>query len=238
MWVKICGTTTLEDARCAVDAGADALGFVLAPSPREVTPAQVAVITTRLPLQVERFGVFVHPTFEQVVAAVGTAGLSGVQIHATDDPSLAPRLRAHFSAIPGRRRLGLVRVLHLPVDGAVRPSEIEAELETLATDHSLDAVLLDARTATAIGGTGLRFDWAAASGTVLRGAPHLRVIAAGGLAPDNVAEAVAMLRPWGVDVVTGVEAAPGRKDPEKVRAFVARARAAAQAMLAPAPVRA
>lgn len=246
MWVKVCGTTTLDDARLAIDAGADALGFVFAPSPRQVSPAQVAAIAARLPLHVERYGVFVHPTFEQVIGTVAAAALTGVQLHATDDPTLAARLREHFSAIPGRRRLGLLRVLHVPAENALQSSApskglqagLEDGLRELAADHSLDAVLIDSRTAAAEGGTGLRFNWAEASGSFLQAAPHLRLIVAGGLSPENVAEAVATLRPWGVDVVTGVEAAPGRKDPARVRAFVDRARAAARALAAPAPVRA
>ena len=236
MWIKICGNTNFEDAQAAVDAGADALGFVFAPSPRQVTPAQVRAITARLPENIERYGVFVEPSFPSVIETVAEAGLSGVQLHASkaaNDANLAARLREHFSSIAGRRRLGLLRVLHFSAnDGA-----FEAQLTDLQQDHSADAVLIDSRTATAPGGTGLRFDWARASGSFLKAAPHLRLIAAGGLSPDNVAEAIATLRPWGVDVVSGVEASPGRKDAAKVRAFVARARAAARALAAPAPVR-
>ncbi len=238
MWIKICGTTTLDDARLAIDAGADALGFVFAPSPRQVSPAQVAAITSRLPRPIELYGVFVHAGFEQIVETVQTAGLTGVQLHATDDPMLATRLREHFSAIEGRKRLGLLRVLHVPAGQAGQGTSLDEGLRELAADHSLDAVLIDSRSASAEGGTGLRFHWAEASGSFLQAAPHLRLIVAGGLSPENVAEAMATLRPWGIDVVTGVEAAPGRKDPAKVRAFVERARVAARALAAPAPVRA
>ena len=238
MWIKICGTTTLEDARIAIDAGADALGFVFASSPRQVSPAQVAAITTRLPRHIELFGVFVHAGFEQIVETVQAAGLTGVQLHATDDPALPTRLREHFSAIEGRKRLGLLRVLHVPAGQSPETTSLDRSLRELAADHSLDAVLIDSRSPAAAGGTGLRFRWAEASGSFLQAAPHLRLIVAGGLAPENVAEAIATLRPWGVDVVTGVESTPGRKDPLKVRAFVSRARAAARALAAPAPVRA
>ncbi|RRA48059.1 phosphoribosylanthranilate isomerase [Acidipila sp. EB88] len=236
MWVKVCGTTSLEDARLAVDAGADALGFVFTASPRQVAPSEVRAITMQLPTAIERYGVFVHPSFEQVVATVDEANLSGVQLHATDDPTLAPRLREHYAALQatGRRRLALVRVLHLDPQAATQ-DVLEEQLAALHPDHAghvVDAILIDSRTAVAMGGTGLRFDWAEASGSFLRAAPHLRLVVAGGLNPENVAEAIATLRPWGVDVVTGVEAAPGRKDPRKVRAFVERARAAARAMAA------
>ena len=95
-------------------------------------------------------------------------------------------------------------------------------------DHNIDAVLVDSRTATAMGGTGIVFDWAAAARTVFQGTRAQRLVAAGGLNPDNVADAIATLNPWGVDVASGVEAAPGRKDPDKVRIFVAKARGAAE----------
>ena len=223
VWVKICGTTTLKDAQTAVDAGADALGFVFAASPRRVTPAQVGGIAAELPEHIERWGVFVRPSLPEIVETVEEAGLTGVQIHATDDPTLAARVRAHFSAVEGRKRLGLVQVLHFGLG-------FDAQLASFRQDHSVDAVLVDSRTAAAEGGTGLRFDWASASGSFLRAAPHLRLIAAGGLAPENVAEAIAALRPWGIAVVTGVDAAPGRKDAARVRAFVERARKAAAAL--------
>ena len=96
----------------------------------------------------------------------------------------------------------------------------------IARDANIDALLVDSRTATAVGGTGVAFDWNAARGLIFDADGPMKFIAAGGLTPENVAEAIATLRPWGVDVVSGVEAAPGRKDPVKVRAFVARARAA------------
>ena len=242
MWVKICANTNLEDARTAIDAGADALGFVFAPSPRQVTPAQVRSITARLPQHVERYGVFVDPSFDSVIETVAEAGLSGVQLHAGSGPAagpeLATRLRAHYNAAgvgPGpSKRMGLLQALHFPAAGEgfgpAQSQGFDAQLAEMGADHSLDAVLIDSRTATAPGGTGLRFDWAQASGSFLLAAPHLRLIAAGGLSPDNVAEAIATLRPWGVDVVTGVEASPGRKDPAKVRAFVERARATARAL--------
>ena len=237
MWVKVCGTTSLSDAELAISAGADALGFVFAASSRQVSAAQVRAITRLLPPRIERYGVFIEPSFDQVVETVEEAGLSGVQLHATGDPTLAPRLRAHYGALAGRKRLGILRVLHLPTAGASGGDELASQLAALeadhAVEHAVDAVLIDSRSASAPGGTGLRFDWAQASGSFLRAAPHLRLIVAGGLSPNNVAEAIATLRPWGVDVVSGVEAAPGRKDPSKVKAFVERARATAQALAAP-----
>ncbi len=106
-------------------------------------------------------------------------------------------------------------------------SDFDAQLAELSGDHAVDALLIDSRTAKAVGGTGVVFDWQAAQGSFLHNAPHLRLIVAGGLRPENVAEAIATLHPWGVDVASGVEAAPGKKDPVKLKAFVDAARAAA-----------
>lgn len=217
MWVKICGNTNVEDAQLALDAGADALGFVLAAaSPRRVTAEQVTAILAELPAETLSVGVFVDADFAEIAQAVETAGLRAVQLHGPRDASLALRLRERFG-----RELTILQVLH-------DSEALAAELRALAAEPgAVDAVLVDSRTATAPGGTGLRFDWERARSGFAESAGQLRVIAAGGLSPENVAEAIATLRPWGVDVVSGVEAAPGRKDPEKVRRFVERARAAA-----------
>jgi phosphoribosylanthranilate isomerase len=219
--VKICGTTSLEDALLAAEAGADALGFVFAASPRRVTADQAAAITARLPRTLEKYGVFVDASIDEIVSTVKQAGLTGVQLHSNQDATLPIRLREHFAEIPARPRLGILQVLHFTT-----AAELAAELEALSHHHAVDAVLIDSRTATAVGGTGTTFDWAAGSETFRRTAPQLRLLAAGGLSPENVSDAIAILQPWGVDVVTGVEAAPGQKDPARVRAFVQAARAA------------
>ncbi|UWZ86066.1 phosphoribosylanthranilate isomerase [Occallatibacter riparius] len=215
LWVKICGNTSLEDAQLAVDSGADALGFVFAASPRRVNAEQVAAITAQLPASVEKIGVFVDTPFDEIVSIVRTCGLTGVQIHsalATDGPA---RLRAEFG--PGLR---ILRVVHFG-PGAMQYAE------AYLADPNVDGLLVDSRTATAVGGTGIAFDWAHAAETLFQNPNGGKVlVAAGGLSPDNVAEAIATLRPWGVDVVSGVEAAPGRKDAGKVRAFIANARSA------------
>jgi phosphoribosylanthranilate isomerase len=213
MWIKICGNTSLEDTELAVNAGADAVGFVFAESPRQVTRSQVREIAPLLPKTIEKYGVFVDPSFEEVVATVTECGLTGVQLHTTPDPGLPLRLREHFEAIPGRGRLGILRVLHFA-------SDFDAQLEEIRHDQAVEGVLIDSRTAKAVGGTGVTFDWQAAQISFLRNAPHLKLIVAGGLRPDNVAEALYTLHPWGVDVASGVEAEPGRKDPNKTKAFV------------------
>jgi phosphoribosylanthranilate isomerase len=117
--------------------------------------------------------------------------------------------------------LRILRVVHFD---AAAPDHVAQQASSGAADEHVDGLLIDSRTATAVGGTGVSYDWAQARRTVFGDARGLKLIAAGGLSPATVAEAIRMLRPWGVDVVSGVEAAPGRKDPEKVRAFVQSAR--------------
>jgi phosphoribosylanthranilate isomerase len=215
LWIKICANTSLEDARLAVDAGADALGFVFAPSPRRVTPEQVAAITPHLPSSIERIGVFVDAAIAKIVAAIRVCGLTGVQLHSQSGPEAAAELRAAFDPT-----LRILRVVHFGTDAA-------GQVQCYAADPNVNAILIDSRTATAVGGTGISFDWNEARRTVFAASTATHLVAAGGLNPGNVAQAIATLKPWGVDVASGVEAAPGRKDPAKVRAFVANARAAA-----------
>jgi phosphoribosylanthranilate isomerase len=218
MWIKICGNTNLEDAQLAVEAGANAVGFVFAESPRRVSAVEVSAITPHLPSATEKYGVFVDASFEEIVRIVQESGLTGVQLHVSRDPKLARSLREHFGP-----SLRILQVVHYARD-------FESQLSILRSENAIDAVLIDSRTATAVGGTGIRFDWQAASDSFLHS--RLRLIAAGGLKPENVAEAIHTLQPWGVDVSSGVESAPGRKDPASVQAFVAAARAAAEEITA------
>jgi phosphoribosylanthranilate isomerase len=211
LWIKICGNTSLEDARLAADAGADAVGFVFAPSPRRVTLEQAATIVAGLPAVVEKIGVFVDAGLDEIVKATEACGLTGVQLHFAAMPALPGMLRARLGTA-----VRILRVVHSEV-GAV------AEMAAVAGDVNVDAVLVDSRTATAAGGTGMAFDWAAST-ALFRDARDRKIVAAGGLTPGNVAGAIKTLRPWGVDAVSGVESEPGCKDPVKVREFVARAR--------------
>jgi phosphoribosylanthranilate isomerase len=199
VFVKICGTTSEEDALLAVAMGADAVGFVFAPSPRQIKVATAGDIVKRLPREVLTVGVFRDEAPARVVEIVNGIGLRAAQLHGHETPEQAQWVR---------QRVPLVIQAFPAGDPAV----------ARAREYGVDAVLLDAPRP----GSGQVFDWSMAE------APDgVRVILAGGLNPDNVAEAIAQVHPWGVDVVTGVEAAPGRKDPVKVRAFVAAARAAA-----------
>jgi phosphoribosylanthranilate isomerase len=185
-------------------------------------------------------GVFVDATFEEVESIVLNTGLTGVQLHFDAPPALSAQLRNRFGPA-----LRILRVIHFDQDQATEvlstvsghdfsraatPAKTALALgpEGSFSDPHSDAVLVDSRTATAVGGTGQSFDWTLASKTLFLGGEQRghRIVAAGGLTPENVAEAIATLHPWGVDVVSGVEAAPGRKDPAKVRAFTANARSA------------
>ena len=209
LWIKICANSSLEDARVAADAGADALGFVFAPSPRRVSPAQAAAIASELPAAIEKIGVFVDAPLAEIISTVEASGLTGVQLYCGANDTLTAQLRARFGT-----GLRILRVLHFAPDAKI------------PDDPNVDAILVDSRTATAVGGTGVAYDWRLAATTLFQNLEERKLIAAGGLTPENVAEAIARLRPWGVDVVSGVESSPGKKDAAKVRAFVAHARAA------------
>jgi len=220
IWIKICGNTSLADARLAVEAGADAVGFVFAPSPRNVTVSEVAAINTHLSATVEKIGVFVDAPTEEIYSTVRACGLTGVQLHFEAGATVPVKLHERLGP-----QLRILRVVHFEAEAA---ELIATKLAEHAANPHVDGVLVDSRTATAVGGTGLRFDWAEARRTVFSDTEKLKLIAAGGLSPTNVKKAITTLRPWGVDVVSGVEAAPGRKDAKKVQEFVKRARGAAE----------
>jgi phosphoribosylanthranilate isomerase len=222
MFVKICAHTNLADALLSVEAGVDALGFVFAKSSRQVTAAQVAVITRALPKQIKKIGVFHARSVDEIIHDVHLAGLNGVQLHFAFDPAVVAKLRAEFGA-----DLFIVQTLHWVVYGHVDRAEkwFREELQAVVNAGGVDAILLDARTEAASGGTGQSFDWARARAVLDADAGDLKIIVAGGLTPENVREAIAALQPWGVDVASGTEFMPGMKDAAKIRAFVAAARA-------------
>lgn len=213
-WVKICGNTSLPDAQLAIEYGADALGFVFAESKRRVTPAHVATITPHLPQNVERVGVFYSRDAAEIASVIEQAGLSAAQLHGGLDLGLIEQLRHRLG-----EKLGLIQTLHWVV-GSDSAQTLKEELAEIAASGMVDRVLVDSRVGSAGGGTGIAFDWKAARSVLQQAAPQVRIIAAGGLRPENVGEAIRELSPWGVDVASGVEAGAGQKDADKLRAFL------------------
>lgn len=214
VWIKICGTTSLADAELAIEAGADAVGFVFAPGPRRVSVEQVAEIAPGLAESVEKIGVFAETTLEEIELATVACGLTGVQLHFDAAPELTARLRGRLGDA-----LRILRVVRIA-------AEAPGVAPTLVEDANADAVLVDSCSKSGGGGTGISYDWELAGEAIFRRWTGRRFIAAGGLNAENVAEAITRLAPWGVDVASGTEYAPGRKDAAKVRAFIARAREA------------
>ncbi len=230
MWIKICGNTTLEDALLAADAGADAIGFVFATSPRRVTAGHIAAIMPEMPADLTKIGIFSTQDFDEIVSVLQSAGLHGAQLHGELDFSLAGKLRRHFGSA-----FFLIQTLHWDInsDPARAEDRLRNELRAVARHTDIDAILLDTRTATASGGTGKTLDWSCAADVLAAEAGHPRIILAGGLHPGNVREAILTLRPWGVNVSSGVEIRPGRKHPEIVSNFVRAARSAFQEIQPP-----
>lgn len=213
MWVKICANTNLEDALAAAEFGADAVGFVFAASKRQMTAEAVGRISAEMPEGVERVGVFGAMPAEEIAAAVGVAGLHTVQLHGGYDQALTGRLRELLG-----ERVAVIETVHWSVgDDEASAEVVRGQIEQLGGAR----VLVDAKVGGASGGTGVSFDWRRARGAL---AGHERLILAGGLRPENVEDAVRLLHPWGVDVASGVENSPGRKDLKKVREFIGRAR--------------
>jgi phosphoribosylanthranilate isomerase len=220
MWIKICANTNLADAQLAAELGADAVGFVFAPSLRQVTPAQVAEITPHLPPQVERIGVFQVFNAQEIARAAQQAGLTAVQLHGVVPIESLRQLHGIFQG-----RLQIIQTVHWQVDAGPQLNTIVAQrLKGIAAHGLVKRVLIDSKVGNAIGGTGIPFDWSAARTVFASAGDGLQLIVAGGLRPDNVAEAIHGLAPWGVDVASGVEATPGRKSPEKLAAFIKKAR--------------
>lgn len=210
-WTKICGNTNLADAKIAVSAGADALGFILTSSPRQIQPHAAAAIVAALPPAIEKIGVTLNQAPETVARLAETAGLTGIQLQG-DEP--ADELRAYRSALSRRRLIKTLQARQLVTAGE------DYLLSYLRESEFFDAVLIDAGVPGQPGGTGVRFDWSAVLPIVSRIKQRMPVIIAGGLTPDNVSDALRQFEPWGLDVASGVETVPGRKNEAKVRAFV------------------
>ena len=208
--IKICGVTTSADARFAADAGADAVGLNFYPkSPRYVTPQHAATLVRALPAFTAAVGVFVGMPLRQVCAVAYQLGLRGLQTYDDQPPNEDTFPFAHVPAFRVKDTAGLEHVRRF----------VEA---ARALGRSPAAVLIDSHVEGQMGGTGHRAPW-----ELLRGFDvGVPLVLAGGLTPENVVEAVAVVRPWGVDVASGVERAPGVKDPQKVAQFVKNARSA------------
>jgi phosphoribosylanthranilate isomerase len=204
--IKICGLTTPQDALAAIECGADALGFNFFPGSKRFVGGAAPWIGD-LPATVDKMAILVNPSWETAVAIARSAGITALQLHGAETPDFCRRLQEagirFEKALPVRDHDSLAKV----------------------ANFSTDTVLLDSSQAGEFGGSGRTFPWEIAR-KFIGANRHLRVVLAGGLTPENVAEAVAAAGPFGVDVTTGVESAPGQKDYGRLRAFVTAARAA------------
>ncbi len=196
--IKICGITDVEDALAAAELGADAVGFVFADSPRRVTPERAAAIASKLPPFVVKVGVFAGAPPREAAAIAARCGLDAIQIYAGE--------RGEAGMTPLETRLRVIVAVRV---GSAADAEMAAGIEA-------HAVLLDSKADGAMGGTGASFDWSLLSNLDFASP----VILAGGLRPDNVAQAVRLVRPYAVDVSSGVEYGPGKKDRGKIKAFI------------------
>jgi phosphoribosylanthranilate isomerase len=202
--VKICGITNPADAQVAVEAGADALGFIFYDrSPRFIPVKNAVEISRALPPYTLRVGVFVNPSEELVQRAIDECGLNLLQFHGDEPPEFCTQF-------------GLMSMKAFRIRDAGSLREL--------SKYQTDAWLLDAYSSDTLGGTGEKFNWDLAVEAQKFGKP---IFLAGGLTPENVADAVRQVRPFGVDVASGVESAPGKKDAAKVRAFINAAKLAA-----------
>ncbi|MEA3216584.1 MAG: phosphoribosylanthranilate isomerase [Acidimicrobiia bacterium] len=197
MWVKICGITNEEDALLAAALGADAVGFVFAPSSRQIPPVLAYDIVRRLPPEILSIGVFRNESVKRVVEICHRIGLRGAQLH-------------------GHETVEDTRWVSARVPVVIKAFPAGDPALDIVDDYGADAVLIDSP----MPGSGQVFDWSLAEGAPT----NRRVILAGGLNAQNVGDAITRVQPWGVDVSSGVEDAPGRKDPVRLRAFIAAAR--------------
>jgi phosphoribosylanthranilate isomerase len=205
--IKICGLTTSQDAAAAIEFGADALGFNLYPGSKRYLPMEtVREWIADLSGNAEKVAILVNPSWDEARAAAAIEGITTLQLHGAETPEFCRRLKKE----------GVRFEKALPVTGPNSLANVP--------DFFTPIVLLDSGGAGQFGGSGRAFPWEIARDFVLAHS-DLRVILAGGLTPENVAEAVAMVRPFGVDVTSGVEYAPGRKDHSRLRDFIAAARA-------------
>jgi len=226
MFIKICANTNLEDALLAAELGADAVGFVFAKSKRQVTSERVGEITRNLPSTLEKIGVFDLDDPFGIEHYVASSGLTGAQLHRAYDAELVRLLSEEFGG-----ELKIIQTVAYELDASDRTAadaRFKVALKQVLADPHLWSVLIDAKKAGVSGGLGLAFDWKHVAALVTSAAAASsqppRILLAGGLNPGNVAQAIADFAPWGVDVASGVEATPGKKDKAKLRAFIETAR--------------
>jgi phosphoribosylanthranilate isomerase len=217
-WIKICGTTNLEDAQAAVDAGADAIGFNFAHAARRIEPERVAAIVAKLPAPVEKVGVFANEKPERIREIVKLAGLTAVQLQG-QKPEFAESL--YPAEETARPRLYFTLSLPTIFSAATATASLNRNQAKL-----FDALVVDSGQATPVlaGDTGRTFDWDRARPFIAGLKKNAKVIVGGGLTPDNVGRALQLFDPWGVDVDAGVESKPGKKSPDKMREFMRVAR--------------
>lgn len=201
VWIKVCGITNVQDACLTAAAGADALGFIFAPSPRRVDPARVRDIIALLPPEIAKIGVFMDQPGEQVRETARRCGLTGVQLHGGEPPE-------YCRGFPGLEVIKVFRVGQEIDDELIRP---------YLQSGCVQKILLDTYDPGQAGGTGKSFSWEIISGRDWRAIP---LIIAGGLHPGNVEEAVRVGKPYGIDVCSGVEMEPGKKDIARVKDLI------------------
>lgn len=194
--IKICGITNLEDALLATELGADALGFIFVPSsPRAVTPDAAKDIIAQLPPFVTKAGVFVNSSIEEILRIQQLCGLDVLQLHGDETPDFCRKLRGK-----------IIKVIRVKDEASLTPMK----------DYHPGAFLLDTYQAGKPGGTGEIFNWELA----VKAKQYGKIILSGGLNPENVQQAILQVHPYAVDVASGVESAPGRKDHQRLRDFI------------------
>lgn len=207
--VKICGITNLEDAKAALNCGADELGFnFYAGSSRYLSPSSAREIIDQLPIGPRHIGVFVNETIDDVLDIADFVGLDGIQLHGDENV-------AYIEALRKRTKRFVVKAFRVTPD---------FDIGTVL-DWPLDYPLFDSHSSNQYGGTGASFDWIEFGGDIDLWFPGIAYVA-GGLNPDNVFSAIRLANPYAVDVASGVESSPGKKDPEKLEAFIRNAKSA------------
>ena len=202
--IKICGITNLDDGLEAIAAGVDALGFVFVPNtPRYITPSQAKLVIKQLPPFITNVGLFVDSEIDEIEDIVNHCKLDAVQLHGNESPEMCSQISLQTKVI---------KSFHVKKELQVLRNEI--------ANYRVAAYLLDTFIKGKAGGTGQTFDWRIAEGL------SQRIILAGGLTPDNIGTAIAQLQPYGVDVSSGVEKSPGKKDTNKIYSFVRQVRKA------------